>query len=212
MGSQMKEADAKERMIAKGLEVLCEQGFAATGLDALLKSAGVPKGSFYHYFRSKSDFGLVVLERYAEIWDRKLCRILRDPATPPLMRISNYIEESIAGMVKFDFRRGCLIGNLGQELGALDDAFATRIGEVFDSWAAHTEACLKEAIESGEISGTLNPKLLSQFFWTSWEGAVLRSKVGRSIAPLLQFREVILCHLSTAHVSGSTAPSLASDR
>ena len=73
----MKEADARERMIAKGLEVLSEQGFAATGLDALLKSAGVPKGSFYHYFRSKSNFGLAVLERYAEIWDRKLCRILR---------------------------------------------------------------------------------------------------------------------------------------
>ena len=162
----MKEADARERMIAKGLEVLSEQGFAATGLDALLKSAGVPKGSFYHYFRSKSNFGLAVLERYAEIWDRKLCRILR----------------------------------------------AKRIGDVFDSWAAHMEACLKEAVESGEISGTLNAKLLSQFFWTSWEGAVLRSKVQRSIAPLLQFREVILCHLSTAHVFGSTAPCIPSDQ
>lgn len=204
----MNEKGAKERMIAMGLEVLSEQGFAATGLDALLKSAGVPKGSFYHYFRSKSEFGLVVLERYAEIWDRKLCRILRDPAMRPLMRISNYIDESIAGMVKFDFRRGCLIGNLGQELGSLDDAFAARIRDIFDSWAAHMEACVKEAVESGETSCTLDPKLLSQFFWMSWEGAVLRSKVERSIAPLLQFREVLLCHLRTAQVPGSKATKL----
>ncbi len=208
----MKEPAAKERMIARGLEVLSEQGFAATGLDALLKSAGVPKGSFYHYFRSKSDFGLAVLERYAEIWDRKLCRILHDPTKRPLMRISNYIDESIAGMEKFDFRRGCLIGNLGQELGSLDDALAARIGDVFDSWAAHMEACLKEAVESGEISSTLDPKLLSQFFWASWEGAVLRSKVKRSIAPLLQFRDVMLCLLRTAHVSGSTSPGPLSDQ
>ena len=69
-----------------------------------------------------------------------------------------------------------LIGNLGQELGSLDDALAARIGDVLDSWAAHMEACLKEAVESGEISCTLDPKLLSQFFWASWEGAVLRSK------------------------------------
>ncbi len=201
----MTEPDARERLIVRGVNVLSEHGFAATGLDSLLKESRVPKGSFYYYFRSKSDFVLVVIDRYAELWDRKLRRILGNVAMPPLERIERYIDESTAGMKKYGFKRGCLVGNLGQELGSLDPAIATRLAEVLDAWALHMEACLLDARAAGDIHASLNPKTLAQFFWTSWEGAVLRAKVQRSTLPIEHFKEVLLCHLRTAGAAKSSA-------
>ena len=64
----------RDVLLRTGLEVLTEKGFSATGLDEILGRAGVPKGSFYHYFDSKDAFGLELIDRYAEFFARKLDR------------------------------------------------------------------------------------------------------------------------------------------
>ena len=66
--------DTREALLCCGMEVLTEQGFAATGIDAVLKRVRVPKGSFYHYFDSKEAFVQEVLQRYAAYFARKLDR------------------------------------------------------------------------------------------------------------------------------------------
>src|SRR4051794_35760219 len=44
--------ETREALIRAGVAALSEKGFSATGLDEILRSVGVPKGSFYHYFPS----------------------------------------------------------------------------------------------------------------------------------------------------------------
>ena len=127
--------DTRTRLLTIGTEVLSQKGFASTGVEEILSVAGVPKGSFYYYFESKAAFGLAVIENYEYIWAQKLTRLLRDPAVRPLDRIDNYISEGARGLEKYAFKRGCLIGNIGQELGSLDDQFRDRILSVFSSWA-----------------------------------------------------------------------------
>src|SRR5690606_415387 len=58
-------AETRARLIHVGTEILSEKGFVSTGLDEVLRRAGVPKGSFYHYFSSKADFGHAVVDNYA---------------------------------------------------------------------------------------------------------------------------------------------------
>src|SRR5574337_1694674 len=62
----------REALIRAGVELLTEKGFNSVGLEEVLRRVGVPKGSFYHYFSSKDDFGRQVLEAYAAYFARKL--------------------------------------------------------------------------------------------------------------------------------------------
>ncbi|MGV6875244.1 TetR family transcriptional regulator C-terminal domain-containing protein [Pseudochelatococcus sp. B33] len=185
-----KKAETRARLIQIGTEILSEKGLDATGLDEVLRLSGVPKGSFYYYFESKTDFGLAVVDNYAFLWEQKLTRLLRDPSVTPLQRIHNYISESIRGLEKYSFRRGCLVGNLAQELAVLDDAFRARLQQVLNSWAHFLQSCLDEAKKNGELVADCNTRQLAEFFWTSWEGAILQAKLWRSTKPIEQFREV----------------------
>ena len=113
-------ADTRNALVWCGTELLTERGFQITGIDEVLKRVGVPKGSFYHYFKSKDHFGHAVIDNYETYYAKKMDRIFGDSSQSPLQSVVNFTLNAIHGMVKFDFKRGCLIGNLGQELAALD--------------------------------------------------------------------------------------------
>jgi len=166
------------------MEILTEQGFSATGIDTVLKRVGVPKGSFYHYFDSKEDFGLAVLDCYAVYFARKLDRWLLDEHALPLQRVSNFVEDAKDGMLKYEFRRGCLAGNLGQEIVVLPESFRLRLEEVLLDWERRLAACLRLAVESGQLPAETDCDAVAAFFWIGWEGAVLRAKLARDLQPL----------------------------
>lgn len=176
--------ETRELLLRGGLEVLTEKGFAATGIDEVLKRVGVPKGSFYHYFDSKEAFGAALIERYASYFARKLERHFRDDSMTPLERIKAFADDAQAGMARHDFRRGCLIGNLGQEMAALPESFRGRLSAVFDDWEQRLARCLEAAQQRGQIPGTVDCAQHASFFWIGWEGAVLRAKLERSAKAL----------------------------
>ena len=179
--------DTRELLLRAGLEVLTEKGFSATGIDEILGRAGVPKGSFYHYFASKEAFGLGLIERYGEFFARKLDRHLDNRSLPPLARLQAFVDDARAGMARLGYRRGCLVGNLGQEMGSLPESFRARLKETFEDWQARFSACLKEAQEAGEVARSADTDQLAAFFWIGWEGAVLRAKLEQSARPLEVF-------------------------
>ncbi len=176
-------------LLRTGLEVLTEKGFSATGLDEILSRAGVPKGSFYHYFDSKEAFGLELIDRYAEFFARKLDRHFSQTEASPLARIRAFVDDARDGMARYEYGRGCLIGNLGQEMGALPESFRARLRATFDDWQRRLADCLVAAQQAGELADAADPAALAAFFWIGWEGAVLRAKLERSDAPLALFAE-----------------------
>ncbi len=102
--------DTRQALIRSGLEVLTETGYLAAGIDAVIKNIAVPKGSFYHCFKSKEAFGLAVLAAYGDFFAHKLDKFLLDDAVPPLERMAAFVRHAGQGMEKFQFRRGCLGG------------------------------------------------------------------------------------------------------
>lgn len=188
--------ETRDALVRAGLEVLTEKGFAVAGIDEILRRVGVPKGSFYHYFASKDAFGIELIARYADYFARKLERNLTNESLPPLQRLRAFIVEATDGMARHDFKRGCLVGNLGQEMGALPEHFRDRIGNVFADWQRRVEQCLSAAREAGEISPTSDCAQLAVVFWIGWEGAVLRAKLERSAKPLEAFSEFFLAGIT----------------
>ncbi|WP_025164958.1 acrylate utilization transcriptional regulator AcuR [Pseudomonas taeanensis] len=179
--------DTREVLLHCGMEVLTEQGFAATGIDTVLKRVRVPKGSFYHYFDSKEAFGREVLQCYATYFARKLDRWLLEDNVLPLQRLSNFVEDAKAGMAKHQFRRGCLVGNLGQEITVLPASFRQELESILLDWQKRLAICLAQAASLGQLRTDSNCDALAAYFWIGWEGAVLRTKLVQNTQPLDTF-------------------------
>lgn len=183
----LERGSTRETLVRCGVAICSERGFQVTGIEEILRLADVPKGSFYHYFPSKRDFGLAVIDSYADYFARKLQRILDDQNMSPLRRLHEFVEQAQLGMERYEFRRGCLIGNLGQELASLNDEFRQRLENVLLRWQQQTAACLQQAQSAGEISTDANTNELAEFFWIGWEGAILRAKLTRNKEPMSLF-------------------------
>lgn len=179
--------DTRQALIRCGVEVLTEQGFMATGIDGILKRVGVPKGSFYHYFASKEAFGLEVLASYAEYFARRLDRWLLDEALSPLERLASFVQHSKASMARYGYRRGCLVGNMGQEVSVLPEGFRDALEKIFLDWQTRLCACFDAAKQAGELPAHVDCSELAAYFWIGWEGAVLRARLVQSDAPLNTF-------------------------
>ncbi|WP_413204920.1 TetR/AcrR family transcriptional regulator [Rhodospirillum sp. A1_3_36] len=185
-------SEARQKLIRAGLEHLTERGYSSVGVDEILTAAGVPKGSFYHHFRGKADFGLALVAAYNAYFISQLERAYLDEERAPLDRLRIFTERAEEGMARHGFRRGCLVGNLGQEMGALPDAFRTALTTVLDDWQARTAHLLSLAQAQGEIAPHHDPEALAETFWIGWEGAVLRAKLELRPNALRRFTSTFL--------------------
>jgi TetR/AcrR family transcriptional repressor of nem operon len=181
--------ETRERLLQSGVETLTEKGFSAAGLNEILRRVSVPKGSFYHYFGSKNDFGTALIQRYADYFANKLDRILLDESRSPLDRIKLFVADATSGMARYEFKRGCLVGNMGQEMGTLPELFREQLKAVFSDWQDRIELCLDAAKTARQISPDADCKKLAEVFWIGWEGAVLRAKLEKCPEPLLIFSD-----------------------
>lgn len=181
--------DTREALIRCGMELLTEQGFTNTGLDQLLKKVNVPKGSFYHYFENKEAFGYVVLESYSEYFIHKLDKHLLHGDLPALERLQYFIQEAIEGVERFNFKRGCLVGNLAQEFGCSHAFFKHKLEVVFKEWKSRIANCLRLAKAEGSLASSADCEKLATFFWIGWEGAVMHSKLNQNKQAMELFSE-----------------------
>jgi TetR/AcrR family transcriptional regulator, transcriptional repressor for nem operon len=187
----MAKQTTKEILLDVGKQLFLERGYGNTGIEAIVQAAGVPKGSFYHYFESKEAFGVAVLNRFAECVNADLDQTLTDPTYSPVERLKRLVESRCERLESQQCRNGCLIGNLSLEMADQSEVFRTRLGEIFRGWAVRYADCLQKAQELGEIPDHLDINEYAEFWLNSWQGAVLRAKTIRSTAPLRTFQAVM---------------------
>ena len=186
----------RQRLTSVGVALLTKKGFGATGLDEVTAKAGLPKGSFYAYFDSKEAFGLVLIDAYAKFFNEMLDHAFLNEAQTPLERLNSFILEARTNMAKYDFNRGCLVGNLGIEIYSLPGVFRQRLVDIFCVWQGKTQSCLLAAQALGEIGGHINCAAKAEAFWIGWEGAILRAKLERRAAPIDTFTRDFLANIT----------------
>src|SRR5437868_1723689 len=78
-------------------ELMTTKSFHSVGLNEILSAVKVPKGSFYHYFESKDQFGVELVKHYvadASSWKRRML-LSEDLDSNPLERLSSYMNGAI---------------------------------------------------------------------------------------------------------------------
>jgi TetR/AcrR family transcriptional regulator, transcriptional repressor for nem operon len=177
------EPTTKDRLLDAGMAMLLSQGYNHLGIQELLESTGIPKGSFYHHFKSKEDFALQAVDRYMVNVHAGLDECLLDRTVPPLRRVRNFFEATRESY-RSEGLLGCLLGGLGQELSGISETFRARIEQCLGEIAGRIAKCLEEAIARGDLPRGTNPRQLANLLVDCWEGAALRTRLLRDAAPL----------------------------
>jgi TetR/AcrR family transcriptional repressor of nem operon len=186
-GSKTSAKPTRDHLIDVGLELMRRHGYGATGLQEILHSAGVPKGSFYHHFSSKEEFTAAVIERYVTLEAEHCREVLGNTRQAPLRRLRRYFEDLIRMAGQSAPIQGCLIGSLSLEVAGASPLLQGCLSSSFAQWQAAVAAVLGEAVEKGDLPKSTKPDSLAGFVLNSWEGALLRSQAEKSDASLKDF-------------------------
>ena len=176
--------DTKQELITIGADLMHLRGYNNTGVQEILGKAGLPKGSFYNYFKSKEDFGLLVVDYYMEFYKKILAKYLDDTSVSPLERIRRLYKWFNKSFRANHYTLGCPIGNFAQELGDTSSVFQTKLKKAADVIVKYFSDVLREAQASGHLSKSLDADKAARYMFNSWEGAIMSMKVEKSLRPL----------------------------
>ncbi|UZR94725.1 TetR/AcrR family transcriptional regulator [Chondrinema litorale] len=179
--------EVRDRILDIGVDIIAKKGYNGIGIMEVLNEAKIPKGSFYHYFKSKEDFGVKVIERYSESTLQYISSFLADATLSPLQRIFALFDDVQKLYMQREFKEGCLLGNSSTELGGQKVCFSTVLEREFLNMENTLIKCLKEAKDQGELKTNMPTEELASFIVNSWEGAILRMKVSKSLEPIKSF-------------------------
>ncbi len=195
--------EVRERVLEAGYSLFSTSGFNATGVKEIADRAGVPKGSFYAYFKSKDALGCAVVDRYWELAHEKLQLLLEDD-DQPTERLKQHFRALSEDLIESGFLVSCLIGRFSAEVSGQSDSMRERLSETFLRWSAGLAQVVNQAKQKGELAKHLDPREAAEFVLNAWEGAVLRARADHHDAALKTFENVVFSFLFKA---GNAAPS-----
>ena len=187
----MKRENTRERILEAAAELVHYKGFNHTGLKEILDASGVPKGSFYFFFKSKEELGLALVDFYAERIAEVARSCFEDDSRSPIGRLRSFFQWAYVRFETDGCEKGCPIGNLCQEMSDLSPAFREKLESVTERMALGVARLLQQAKETGELPGHLDPGETARFITSSWQGALLTMKVVKTLDPLYRFDRFI---------------------
>lgn len=185
---------SREALLAVGEQLFLNSSFNCVGLNDILKKAGIPKGSFYHYFDSKEDFGLQVVEYYHRQNVEGFEALLTDKSLTPYQQLKKFFETNIQHFSEIGYCQGCLMANLSQEIADVNENLRCKISELLEQMVDHVAVCIAE-IEDNKLNlGNLNSQEAAQVLMNSWQGAIMKMKLQKSQEPLNVFMKFFFSH------------------
>jgi TetR/AcrR family transcriptional regulator, transcriptional repressor for nem operon len=172
-------SDAKARLMDAARRLIWENSYGSTSVDAICLKADVRKGSFYHFFDSKSTLASEALEAD---WQDKRAKLdeMFSPLVPGLDRIRNYLDHLIAKQAAVHAECGCVLGcpilSLGCEISTQDPVIRTKIQEILGRQLRYFETAIRDADADGSISAP-DPKVKARSIYALIQGALSQARV-----------------------------------
>ncbi|WP_319782882.1 TetR/AcrR family transcriptional regulator [Oceanisphaera sp. IT1-181] len=173
-----KHQDTRQHLLDTGREILAARGFSSVGLSALLQQAGVPKGSFYHYFKSKEQFGQALLEDYFQFYLTELDLLFSKPSLSSQQQLMSYWEEWQRRYCGPDSRSDCLVVKLSAEVADLSEPMRLTLKAGTNKVIERITRCIEAGVSEGSLHCT-QPDFLATSLYQLWLGASLLTKLHR---------------------------------
>lgn len=175
-----KAEDKKLQLLDTGAILLSQHGYNGVGLKEVLEECRVPKGSFYHYFKSKEDYVAQVVEHYQHSYDEMLEAYIAKPGISAVDKIRGISLGVIKYIDAADNRVGCLLGSLTAEVAGSNEGVRKAVAKAYDHWKQHYYPLFEQAQQAGDIRDDISAQQLADTFWNQWQGALLRMQIEQS--------------------------------
>lgn len=195
------EPETKERILRTAFQLFHEQGFHATGVATIVREAGINPGSLYHFFESKDQLLLSVLEFAKGYLGPAVMEPVESQTSDPISRIFALLNRYRDGMVQHGCRMGCPIGNLALEVSDGNPEARRLIHRNFENWASRVEGWLGEA--GDRLPPELNRARLARFILTVMEGGLMQARAANDLRPFDESVAVLRDYLNllTVHTA-----------
>ncbi|QUI25219.1 TetR/AcrR family transcriptional regulator [Vallitalea pronyensis] len=155
----------REAIIMTAARLIHEQGYHHVGIKSILDELSIPKGSFYHYFKSKEELGLAIIELYIKDTSYGMSQ-----SDNTIAGIKQFFNIFFNRLVELELKRGCPFGNLVVELSDENESFRLKLLELYNVMTSWITDILKgEAIEY--------PDEKAKALFAAFEGTMLASKL-----------------------------------
>lgn len=173
----------RQNILDTGQKIMAGKGFSAVGLNEILAGAGVPKGSFYHYFGSKDAFGEALLTTYFEEYLADLDVTLGQPGMSMAQRLMAYWRQWQETQSFFNCQGKCLAVKLGAEVADLSEAMRLALKQGTSGITSRLEAAIAIGVSEGSLSIDGDAGDTAQSLYQLWLGASVMVKIVRSTQP-----------------------------
>ena len=176
--------ESRQRLIECAAELFWKNGYSATGISEILKQTGLPKRSFYFYFKSKDDLATAVTEYYQKI----LLEQFRSSSQGNdwesfIEEIFDYLFERATGQTF----AGCPYAVMGMETALSKPAVAS----VFMEGLKKFEQIFQEVLLYSGLSPD-HAKILSQRMLSIYQGYLLLGRISNNTFFLKNARKNML--------------------
>ena len=181
----------KQEIIRISREVIHSKGYQATSVSDIMAATNIGKGQFYHYFQSKHDLGLAVVEDLVKDWEEQLIIGILNTSDDPVTKLNQMLKWAETSHAEMEIKYGCAMGNLAIEMSAQNEEFRVQIEEFFNHWVNSVADILTEMVEDHHLDESINPKKNAESIVSMIEGGILLMVSRQNIQVLQDIFEVI---------------------
>jgi len=177
--------DTRQHILDVGYQLVVAKGFTSVGLSELLKTADVPKGSFYHYFKSKEQFGEALIQDYFHHYLERINSLLEHGEGNGYQRVTDYFSRWLNVENGSCNAHKCLVVKLSAEVSDLSPSMREALLRGANQVIVAISQCIASGMEDGSIQAG-DSNALAQTLYHLWLGASLMSKLNQDQVGLEQ--------------------------
>ena len=185
-------SDMKERLMEAAMDLMWLNGYGAASVDAICEQAGAKKGSFFYFFKSKSDLAAAALDAD---WNKKRSQMdsIFSPTVPPLERLDRYFDFVHGRLAELHKKCGSILGcpyvSVGSEVSTQDPIVRETIDRIMDRKMKYFISAVRDAAAQGLIDAP-NPEAKARALFACYQGTVAQARIQNDIELLREFKDV----------------------
>jgi TetR/AcrR family transcriptional regulator, transcriptional repressor for nem operon len=185
-------SDMKDRLMDAAMELMWQNSYGTASVDAICERAGAKKGSFYYFFKSKSELAAAALEAD---WNKKRAEMdsIFSPTVPPLERLDRYFDFVYNRLAQLQKKCGSILGcpfvSVGSEVSTQDQIVREAIDRIMDRKLQFFVSTVRDAAAQGLIV-TRDPEAKAKALFACYQGTVAQARIQNDVDLLRQFKQV----------------------
>ena len=197
----------KERLLDAAMDLIWENSYGATSVDAICDRAGAKKGSFYYFFKSKSELAAAALE---DCWNKKRAEMdsIFSPTVPPLERFDRYFDFVRDRLAEVQKKCGSILGcpfiSVGSEVSTQDQIVRETIDRIMDRKVNYFVSAVRDAAAEGLIDAP-DPVAKARALFSCYQGMMAQARIQNDIELLRGFKEVAMEVLGVKRASAMSS-------